>query len=112
MGNRIRPAKIFDTSESLYVRRFGEIDEAPVYDSPIGHGYEIWSGTRVHGAGRRFHGNPGQATLLPVLWHLSSSDEEVVSNESHENRRSTMKKKTPRRRDWRLFSNRGKLIRS
>ena len=36
---------------------------------------------RVHGAGRRFHGNPGQATLLPVPWHLSSSDEEVVSKD-------------------------------
>lgn len=38
--------------------------------------------------------------------------ERKISYESHENRRSTMKKTRRRRRDWRLFSNRGKLIRS
>lgn len=66
-------------------------------------------GQRVHGAGRgRFHGNPGQATLLPVPWHLSSSDEggieRKISYESHENRRSTMKRKEEEE-DRRLFSN-------
>lgn len=45
---------------------------------------------RVHGAGRRFHGNPGQATLLPVPWHLSSSDEEVVSNERYRTKATTI----------------------
>lgn len=53
---------------------------------------------RVHRAGRRFHGNPGQATLLPVPWHLSSSDEEVVSNERYRTKATRIDDRQWRRR--------------
>ena len=40
-----------------------EIDEAPFTILPLVTDMK-YGRARVHGAGRRFHGNPGQATLL------------------------------------------------